>query len=258
MSESPPRCCGSASTESASKPDDPGWPIRWGFFRLLLHTVRTVLNMRKTFTAIAVAGGLVLGSLAIAAFNPLGFADAQDEEESPAEEERNGRGPGIVQEALDSLVEDGTLTQDQADATSDRIREHAEDSPRRGPMGHLGGGEKLESLAETLGTDVESLGQALRDGQTIAEIAEANGVDPQTVIDSMVADKTERIDQAVADGRIDTEKAEEIKAGLAERITARVNGERPEGFEGRGGFGPGRGFGPGGSGPGGFGERPAD
>ena len=213
--------------------------------------------MRKTITAIAAAGGLVLGSLAIAAFNPLGLADAQDEE-TPAQEEGHAKRGDVLEGALDSLVEDGTLTQEQADSTADRIREHAEAAPR-GPWGHhRGGGEKLETLAETLGTDAESLRQALRDGQSIAEIAEANGVDPQTVIDSMVAEATERIDQGVADGRIDTAEADEIKAGLAERITARVNGERPEGFEGRGGFGPGRGFGPGGSGPGGFGERPTD
>ncbi len=214
--------------------------------------------MRKTFTAIAVAASLVLGSLAVAALNPLGLADAQDDEDAPAEEEgRHAKGPGIIQEALDSLVEDGTLTQDQADATVERIREHAMDAPRRGPMGHRGGGEHLESLAETLGTDVESLGQALRDGQSIAEIAEANGVDPQIVIDSMVADATERIDQALADGHLDAEKADEIKAGLTERITAHVNGEIPEGFEGKGGFdhhrGPGGFGGPGGGfgGPGG-------
>jgi hypothetical protein len=49
------------------------------------------------------------------------------------------------------------------------------------------------------------------------------------VIDALVADATARLDEAVADGRLDADRAEEIKADLVERITAKVNGEhRPD------------------------------
>ena len=33
----------------------------------------------------------------------------------------------------------------------------------------------------------------MRNGATVAEIAEANGVDPQVVVDALVADYTERV-----------------------------------------------------------------
>ena len=48
-------------------------------------------------------------------------------------------------------------------------------------------------IAEAIGIDVETLREELRNGATVAEIAEANGVDPQVVIDALVADYTERV-----------------------------------------------------------------
>jgi len=51
----------------------------------------------------------------------------------------------------------------------------------------------------------------------------------QAVVDALVADATARLDEAVANGRLTQEEADEKKAELQERITARVNGEWPEG-----------------------------
>ncbi len=48
-------------------------------------------------------------------------------------------------------------------------------------------------IAEAIGIDVETLQEELRNGSTVAEIAEANGVDPQAVVDALVADYTERV-----------------------------------------------------------------
>ncbi|NIR37390.1 MAG: hypothetical protein GWO22_15820, partial [Actinobacteria bacterium] len=61
----------------------------------------------------------------------------------------------------------------------------------------------------------------------------------------------ERIQEAVENGRITQEQADEKLADLEQRITDRVNGEAPErgprGFGRRGPGGPGsQGFGPGG------------
>ena len=68
----------------------------------------------------------------------------------------------------------------------------------RGP-----GGPRLrlidpELIAATIGIDVDVLAEELRSGATIAEIAEANGVDPQTVIDALVAEYTERVTDWIA------------------------------------------------------------
>jgi prolyl-tRNA editing enzyme YbaK/EbsC (Cys-tRNA(Pro) deacylase) len=55
----------------------------------------------------------------------------------------------------------------------------------------------IRTAAEAIGIDVGELRAALRDGQTIAQVAEANGVEPQDVIDALVARSTERITNVV-------------------------------------------------------------
>ena len=54
-------------------------------------------------------------------------------------------------------------------------------------------------------------------------MADDRNVDKQKVIDAMVADATEHIDQAVKDGKITADQANERKSGLKDRITSLVN-----------------------------------
>ncbi|HEC10863.1 MAG TPA: hypothetical protein ENI86_15055 [Acidimicrobiales bacterium] len=112
---------------------------------------------------------------------------------------------------------------------------------RRGPR--FGG---PEAMAEALGMDPSELRDAVRSGQTIAEIAESQGVD----IDAVIADLVDKAEARVAEldnpqltERFDAEK-------LTERLTALVNGEIPPG-------GPGH-RGPGHRGPGAGGGAPED
>lgn len=91
---------------------------------------------------------------------------------------------------------------------------------------HLGG-EAGAGLAEALGLDPGELGEALRSGQTLAEVAEANGVERQVVVDALVAGMSERIDRGVASGRISADRATELKAGAPERAEQVVDGEAP-------------------------------
>ena len=120
----------------------------------------------------------------------------------------------------------------QEEPTDDSTPADEEGRPEGGRCrgGHRGPG--LEVAASTIGIEEDALREALEGGQSIAEVAEANGVDPQTVIDALVADATENINQKVADGDLTQEEADEKLAELPERITARVNGERPERPEG--------------------------
>jgi len=115
-------------------------------------------------------------------------------------------------------------------AQEDGQEQPAPDEGERGACrGPRGGGKHLEVAAQAIGIEVDALREALRNGQTMAEVAQANGVEVQAVVDALVADATARIDEAAADGRLTQEEADEKKAELSERITARVNGERPEG-----------------------------
>ena len=145
-------------------------------------------------------------------------------------------GGSWVDDALSGLVEDGTLSRAQVDAVEQALEAAR---PERGPgSGHHGGpfghfvrGAGLDDAAEAIGIEMSVLMDGLRDGQTLAQIAEVNGVEPQAVIDAMVAAAQERIDAAVEAGRLDEAEAAERTTEATERITELVN----EGFQFRGG-----------------------
>ena len=137
-----------------------------------------------------------------------------------------------LQEVLLPLIDSGTLTQAQADAVIQALQDARSElggEGRGGPRGHHGPGRLmgalhgLDSVADAIGIAVDELRDALADGQTLAQVAEANGVDPQAVIDTLVTEASEWLDEAIADGRLDQEDADERRAELTERITEFVN-----------------------------------
>ena len=127
---------------------------------------------------------------------------------------------------IDQKVEDGDLTADQANERKANLQERIttlvnEGKPRGGgPRGH---GPKLEAAAQALGVSTDELREQLRDGKTLAQVAEDRDVGKQKVIDAMVAEATARIDEKVQTGDITTEQANERKAELEEHITTLVD-----------------------------------
>jgi hypothetical protein len=81
--------------------------------------------------------------------------------------------------------------------------------------------------AEAIGIPPGDLLYAMRDGTTMAEVAESEGVSVQTVVDAIVGSMQERLDAAVEEGFISQELADELSGGLEERATQIVNGELP-------------------------------
>ncbi len=144
-----------------------------------------------------------------------------------------------VQAVIDALVGDATEhLEDAIEALPERMAEVVEreglpDRPRH--HRHLFGAG-LDAAAEAIGIESEELRAALRDGSSIAEVAEANDVDVQAVIDALVADAAAANDEGVEEGRLTEVVAADRKAELPARIEALVNGERPEGgrFPGHG------------------------
>jgi hypothetical protein len=88
-------------------------------------------------------------------------------------------------------------------------------------------GPGLTVAAETIGITEDALREALEGGQTLAEVAAANGVDVQTVIDAMVADVAAHLAEKVEAGDITQEQADARIERVTETITARANGEEP-------------------------------
>jgi polyhydroxyalkanoate synthesis regulator phasin len=202
--------------------------------------------------AVGLAGGLLAGTAAGLVFGVPGLTSAastdasvsqsalvqQADETDTSGEDAPAEMGTRLRETLEALVDDGTITAEQADAVTAHL---VENRPERGEFrdseghgGHRGGpgmfgrGVASEALTDLLGIDGEELRTQLRDGATLAEIAQAQGVDVQAVIDELVAEVTERVDNAVENGRIDQAEADEKLAEAEARITDMVNNGRPE------------------------------
>jgi hypothetical protein len=127
---------------------------------------------------------------------------------------------------IDEEVQEGDLTADEANERKanleERITRLVNEGPQRhgGPRGH---GAGFDAAAQALGISEEELREQLRDGKTIAQVAQERNVDVQRVIDAMVADVNARIDEKVQEGDLTADEANEKKAELRERITELVN-----------------------------------
>ena len=161
-------------------------------------------------------------------------------------------------DVLKPLVDDGTITQDQADKVIAAIvAARPAGGPDGGPMGGghrgFGGGPGgiigagLDVVATTLGITTDEVRTAVEGGQSIADLAVSKGKTAQDVIDAIVAEATTRINTAVTDGKLTQDQADKLLANLSTEVTTLVNSTPPLGGPGLGG----RGFGgPGFGGPG--------
>ncbi len=209
--------------------------------------------MKKPLAATLIAA-TTLGSVAAGAtvFGPglAGAQDTTDQAPSAAPDFQRADPSTHITEALQPLVDDGTLTDSQVQAVIDALEAAR---PAKGDHNGGPGRPNLDNLASVLGTDADTLGQELRDGQSLADIAAANGVDTQDVVDAIVSQMEERIQQGVDNGKLDQDKADEMLANAEDHANEIVDGTArpggPRGHRGPGNGGPGFG-GPGSGGPG--------
>lgn len=186
--------------------------------------------MRKTIAAAGITASLLAGSFVGAAVLPsgIGVAQEQTDEVSGTEAENRPERGAWVRDTIDALVSDSTITREQGDAVLAALEANRPERPRGHGEHRARLGQHLETMAEIIGIEKDALVEALRDGTTPAEVAEANGVSTQALIDGLVAEAQAHMATAVEDGKLTQEQADEMSENLVERITARVNGERPE------------------------------
>lgn len=151
----------------------------------------TIINRRN------IGGRKVAAAAAMAVtvlFGSAGLAAAQtDQDETPAPTE-----------------------EDQTDRSERRQRRIA----RRAAVGSI--------VAETIGITIEDLRAEFQDGNSVADVAEANGVDPETVAEALIGALEERLDTAVENGRLTEEQAAERLERRSERIAERLERTRGE------------------------------
>ncbi|PRY48923.1 hypothetical protein LY71_1075 [Geodermatophilus tzadiensis] len=172
--------------------------------------------MRKKIVLAATAGALTLTGLGLAV-----PAMADDEPTTTESTTDSATAEDRIRDALSGLVDDGSISQEQADEVATTLSE-------AGFGGHGGygwhGGFGLEVAAETLGLSEEDLRTALQaDGASLASVAEDQGVAVEDLVAALTAAAQEHLDEAVAEGRLTQEQADERSAELETWITERVN-----------------------------------
>ena len=86
--------------------------------------------------------------------------------------------------------------------------------------------QEFKLAADTIGVPAKDLRDAVKGGQTIAEVAQAHDVSADTVVNAVVGDIDAKLDKAVTDGKITQERADKIKDRAPERVTKLVNAHR--------------------------------
>ena len=190
-------------------------------------------------TASLIAASTLGGAAAGATLLAPGMAGALDGT-TPAEESETVRpefGERIT-DALQPLVDDGTLTDAEVDAIVDALEEARPEDGGRGQHGpgQRGPGQRgAGAIADILGLEGSEIRDALQGGSTIADLAAEQGVAIVDVVVVLVAQTEERVAAGLDSGRIDQEKADEILANAEQHAEDLVNGDFEPG-KGRGGL----------------------
>jgi uncharacterized protein YidB (DUF937 family) len=230
----------------------------------------------KTFKALGLAGGMVAAALvggtlinAVSA-NPAGnsgttgtlaFDETDVSEYCTQWQETFAAELGVAVEDLtpaakaaaiatiDQAVANGDLPEDVAARMKEQIENAESDGCRLLGAGFHAWGRHAARVdwvhdwvsvaAETLGLEPSELVSELRGGQTLQEVAEAQGVDYDTLSQAIVDAAEEDLAALVEAGNLTQERADEILANLEERL---ADGEFPalrmEGRPGRSNHGP--------------------
>jgi hypothetical protein len=132
---------------------------------------------------------------------------------------------------VDAALAAGRITQAQADAMKAAINAgklplgagpgfHA---GARGGFGFHRGGDVLGAAATYLGLTEEQLRTQLGSGNSLADVARAQGKTVAGLEQAILSDARSALDQAVKDGRLTSDQRDSILAGLKARIDALVN-----------------------------------
>lgn len=93
-------------------------------------------------------------------------------------------------------------------------------APRGGMVGDL-----IDLVTAETGLTTREVAAQMADGQSVAQIVEAEGGDLESVIMQAVVLITEQVEAAVGEGRISQARADQLLADLEARLTAAANGD---------------------------------
>lgn len=118
------------------------------------------------------------------------------------------------------------VTTDQQDIAKANGKGHAfvgkEDRP-----GMKGFKEDQAKLLTLLKIDKATFRAEIKEGKTLAAIAQEQGVSEQALKNFLVEQMTKRLEEGVKTGRLSAEQAEKMKTNMDTRVTDMINGKGP-------------------------------
>jgi DNA-directed RNA polymerase specialized sigma subunit len=92
-----------------------------------------------------------------------------------------------------------------------------------GQGGRQGGNPVLEIVAEKLGMTSDELMTELQAGKSIADVAAEKNVSVDTLVDAILAPRSDRLKEMVTNGRLTQEQADARLAEMKSKVTERLN-----------------------------------
>jgi hypothetical protein len=146
-----------------------------------------------------------------------------------------------LENRIDEAVADGRLTKAQGDELKKRIESSEVPlpfgffglHPGLKSFGFFGPFPNFDAAASYLGLAPAQLRTELGQGKSLAQIAKDKGKSVDGLVQALVKAADDRIDAAVASGKLTKSQADDVKADLKDRITDLVNGtfkRHPFGF----------------------------
>ncbi len=193
------------------------------------------LLMIAAAVVVLAVGAVAVGGAATSAQEgdgPLGtFLGRVAEKLGISEEEFEAAVDEARTELIDEAVAEGRLTEEQAERLQERGFPFA-----GGRMGH-GRGQVKDAAAEVLGMTQADLTEQLQVGNSLADVAEAQGMSVEDFKAALLNQLQALLDSDVADGTLTQEQADKIFGCAEEKIDSILSGEgrshhRPGGFGG--------------------------
>jgi uncharacterized protein YidB (DUF937 family) len=192
-------------------------PVATQAVRELVETLAGEIDLRPAEVVQQARDGLTLAEIATAAgADPQAIVDAA---------------LAHITEHLAQQVENGRITQAQMDtllAEAEEFLPDAMNQPLQDLVNPVRVQERLENsligvVAEAIGVEPADLLRDMLNPPSLAEVAEEHGLDPETLISTAETRITEAINQAVENGLMSQERADQLLSGLHDRLVERFN-----------------------------------
>jgi hypothetical protein len=190
------------------------------------------VKLRKTLAAVLLAAvvpvAAACGTTAEAASTSSSTSTSASTDSSTTDgttgtTDTGGPGGGVGQGGGPGGIDVSSVT------TEDQLIELIQEAYGDAGLGLHRGHQPVEDvLNEVLAISHDELHVRMDAGQNLAAVAEDLGIDPQTLIDALVAKYSPAIDTLLADGTITQDEADQYRAALEEAFSFRVNWDGEE------------------------------